>query len=73
MKHPWNAFALAAAICAVAVPSCSAAESGRWTEAKANAWYAQQGWPVGSNYIPDDAINELEMWQAVTFDPQEID
>jgi endo-1,4-beta-mannosidase len=28
---------------------------------------------VGSNFIPADAINELEMWQADTFDPQEID
>ncbi len=30
-------------------------------------------WPVGSNFIPADAINQLEMWQADTFDPQEID
>lgn len=45
----------------------------RWSEAKANAWYAKQPLPVGSNYIPDDAINQLEMWQAATFDPKEID
>lgn len=45
----------------------------RWSQAKANAWYVQQGWLVGSNYIPDDAINQLEMWQQSTFDPQEID
>src|SRR5579875_1856386 len=45
----------------------------RWSEAKANAWYAQQPYLVGSNYIPDDAINQLEMWQAATFDPKEID
>jgi hypothetical protein len=49
------------------------AHSQRWTEARANAWYQQQPWPVGSNFIPDDAINELEMWQAATFDPREID
>ncbi len=35
---------------------------------KANAWYAKQPWLVGSNYIPATAINELEMWQADTFD-----
>ncbi len=45
----------------------------RWSAAKANAWYAQQPWLVGSNYIPRDAINQLEMWQAATFDPLEID
>jgi hypothetical protein len=36
---------------------------------KANAWYAQQPWLVGANYIPSNAINELEMFQAATFDP----
>jgi hypothetical protein len=44
-----------------------------WSTEKANAWYAQQPWPVGANYIPKDAINELEMWQADTFNPKEID
>ncbi len=45
----------------------------RWTEEKAQEWYAQQPWLVGSNFIPADAINELEMWQADSFNPQEID
>jgi hypothetical protein len=45
----------------------------RWSEAKANSWYAKEPWLVGSNYIPANAINELEMWQADTFDPQRID
>ena len=45
----------------------------RWTEDKANAWYAQQPWLIGSNYIPKSAINQLEMWQEATFDPSEID
>lgn len=45
----------------------------RWPESKADTWYAQQPWLVGSNFIPADAINQLEMWQADTFDPQEID
>jgi Cellulase (glycosyl hydrolase family 5) len=49
------------------------AQSQRWTEAKANAWYQAQPWLVGSNFIPSNAINELEMWQADSFDPQEID
>jgi hypothetical protein len=57
--------------------TCSLAQGSmrlpRWSSEKANAWYARQPWLVGSNYIPADAINELEMWQADTFDPQTID
>jgi hypothetical protein len=45
----------------------------RWSEQRANTWYSQQPWLVGSDYIPATAINELEMWQAATFDPQQID
>jgi len=45
----------------------------RWTEKEAADWYAKQAWLVGSNYIPADAINELEMWQADTFDGKRID
>lgn len=45
----------------------------RWSATKAKDWYAQQPWLVGSNYIPANASNELEMWQAETFDPQQID
>jgi hypothetical protein len=46
---------------------------GRWAVEKANAWYAQQPWLVGANFIPSDAINELEMFQAATFNPALID
>jgi hypothetical protein len=49
------------------------AQAERWSESKANAWYQQQLWLVGSNYIPASAINQLEMWQEATFDPQQID
>jgi hypothetical protein len=45
----------------------------RWSEAKAKTWYEQQPWLVGANFVPSDAINELEMFQAATFDPAEID
>jgi hypothetical protein len=45
----------------------------RWSEAKAEQWYAAQPWLVGANFLPADAINQLEMWQAESFDPQEID
>ena len=55
------------------LPSVIFAQSERWSEQKANDWYAQQPWLVGSDYIPKSAINELEMWQESTFDPAEID
>ncbi len=45
------------------------AHAQRWSEQKANAWYAQQPWLVGANYVPSDAINQLEMFQAATFNP----
>ena len=44
-----------------------------WSKEKANDWYAQQEWLVGSNFIPSTAINQLEMWQAATFDTATID
>ena len=49
------------------------AQPARWTEKAANEWYAKQPWLVGSNYLPATAINQLEMWQADTFDPVWID
>ncbi|MBI4910005.1 MAG: cellulase family glycosylhydrolase [Acidobacteria bacterium] len=45
----------------------------KWTAQAANEWYAHQPWLVGANYLPSNAINELEMWQADTFDPRRID
>src|SRR5688500_2111790 len=45
----------------------------KWSEQKAREWYASQPWLVGSNYNPASAINQLEMWQAESFDPKRID
>jgi hypothetical protein len=65
---------LLAAIALVLVfAHCSQAQTARWSEKTSKEWYAQQPWLVGSNYIPATAINELEMWQAATFDPKRID
>jgi hypothetical protein len=44
-----------------------------WTKEKANAWYQTKGWLRGSDFIPSTAINQLEMWQAASFDPATID
>lgn len=69
------ALGLVALAVASGVRAWSAEEggAGRWSEEKANSWYAEQPWLVGANYIPASAINELEMWQADTFDPARID
>lgn len=69
-------FRLAAALlpCLLfAVALHASAQSSRWSEDQANAWYSHQPWLVGSDYIPSYAINQLEMWQPDTFDPQRID
>jgi hypothetical protein len=49
------------------------APAGRWTVEQAKQWQVQHPWLVGCNYIPSTAINELEMWQADTFDLPTID
>ncbi|MBZ5724463.1 MAG: cellulase family glycosylhydrolase [Acidobacteriia bacterium] len=49
------------------------AQSPQWTAKDAGDWYAKQPWLVGSNYIPNYAVNQLEMWQADSFDPDRID
>ncbi len=54
------------------VPS-ALAQGQRWTPARASAWYDAQPWLVGANFVPSTAINQLEMWQADTFDPATID
>lgn len=44
-----------------------------WSKEKANEWYDNQPWLVGANFNPSTAINQLEMWQEETFDPETID
>jgi hypothetical protein len=44
-----------------------------WSVQRANEWYKKQPWLVGANYNPATAINQLEMWQADTFDEPTID
>jgi len=45
----------------------------RWSTKKSKEWFENNGWMVGCNYIPSNAINQLEMWQSETFDPFLID
>jgi len=43
-----------------------------WTKEQANEWYKKWGWLRGSDFTPSSAINQLEMWQAETFDTMAI-
>ena len=54
----------------IAVSAAQGQESARWSAEKANAWYAEQPWLVGANFVPSDAINQLEMFQAATWNPE---
>lgn len=67
------AFAGLLAASTIFVPLSSAEARPRWTPAEANAWYQRQPWLVGANFVPATAINQLEMWQAETWDPERID
>jgi hypothetical protein len=60
-----------ALVCLATLPVIAATE--RWSEQQATDWYAKQPWLVGCNFLPSTAINQLEMWQADTFDPETID
>lgn len=46
---------------------------GRWSAERAWTWYLDRPWPVGCNFTPSTAVNQLEMWQAATFDRATID
>jgi hypothetical protein len=47
--------------------------AGPWPAEKARAWGREHGWLVGCNFTPSTAINQLEMWQAETFDLATVD
>jgi len=45
----------------------------RWGVEKAQLWGTETGWLRGSNFNPSTAINQLETWQAESFDTTTID
>lgn len=53
--------------------AAGAPAAGQWPAAKAWAWYNQQPWPCGFNYIPANAINYTAMWDKTSFSPAVID
>lgn len=44
-----------------------------WTKEKANQWYSKFDWLRGANFNPSSAINQLETWQAESFDLETIE
>jgi Cellulase (glycosyl hydrolase family 5) len=73
-RSPWRRFrGTLAILCALGFCLAAAGADQPWTPARANEWYSQQPWLVGSNFIPSTAVNELEMWQPDTFDLPTID
>jgi hypothetical protein len=62
---------VASALLGVCSPLAQARE--QWTSEQANQWYQSKPWLVGCNFSPSTAINQLEMWQADTFDPATIE
>jgi hypothetical protein len=74
MRRITEVWKLAAVVLALgSIHSGAAPAAERWTAATANQWYEKQPWLVGCNFAPSTAINQLEMWQADTFDPDTID
>jgi hypothetical protein len=80
MNHRWNCIGIAL-LALTATTGCQAATTtgmdwnaadGRWSAEKAKAWYADQPWFSGANFVPSTASNQFEMWQAETWDPETI-
>ncbi|MEN8138115.1 MAG: cellulase family glycosylhydrolase [Bacteroidota bacterium] len=46
---------------------------GQWSVEKAQEWGKQQPWYIGANFNPSTAINQLETWQAESFDVETIE
>lgn len=45
----------------------------KWSVEQAVSWASAQEWTVGCNYVTSTAINQIEMWQAESFDPETMD
>ncbi len=56
----------------LALTITAAAQRPVWSKDKANAWYEKLPWMSGANFLPSTAINQLEMWQAESFDTSTI-
>jgi hypothetical protein len=53
--------------------AAGAEPTARWSQDQAETWRQKTGWLVGCDFLPSTAINQLEMFQAETFDLPTID
>jgi hypothetical protein len=56
-----------------AAPRPASAATDQWSPQQAKQWHERMPWLVGANFGPSTAINQLEMWQADSFDLKTID
>lgn len=47
--------------------------AGPWSLEEAQDWGKKQTWRVGCNFTPSTAVNQLEFWQADSFDVRTLD
>jgi len=45
----------------------------KWSKQQSRDWYDKQPWLIGCNFLPSNAINQLEMFQQESFDQQTIE
>jgi hypothetical protein len=69
----WSSKIFSACLCLFLLHTLSA-QTARpvWTKSAAARWYGSQGWVRGCDFIPSTAVNQLEMWQAESFDTATI-
>lgn len=75
MRSMMKLTAMLVAACATLISARASepAMTGRWSAETAWAWYEKQPWLVGCNFLPSTAVNDVEMWQAESFDLATID
>ena len=76
MRHFYNLLAFSALFSLIVLISCknhATVPREVWSKEQAAEWYKQWGWLRGCNFQPSTAINQLEMWQAETFDLPTMD
>ena len=64
---------LLSALAVTVLFSCCERRSGQWTTEQARQWWENTEWPVGCCYVPTYAVNQLEMWQEDSFNPEVLD
>lgn len=57
----------------IQTPSSENKKLKRWSIARAVEWHSKLEWIVGCNFLPSSAVNQLEMWQESSYDPETID